>query len=450
MEAVGFTRVVVIAPRTRVDVALPSDLPVVELLPGILDMVGERSDDGGAAHDGWQVQLADGGGLDPSRSLRAHDVLDGTVLQLATGRAVRPEPVYDDVVDAIAAAVRDRRGGGDLREISGSLVVIVAVLASAVALATGRHSLLGAGAAAVAAVVAVTAAAAVSRNGAANLLATATAAGGVALAGVAGFLAVPGETSPEGLLLGGVAALVTAVTAIALVGTGALALSGLAVGAGFLAIGGVSGILWDAPASRHAIVAGTLALAMLIIVPWMSVRMARLPMPVIPTSADDLRDEQLGPDAADVGRKAALAAEYLDGMSLGCAVAASAGAALALTSGALFGMLYGSVVLALVLLRMRGLPGRRQRLGLLVTGTAGAAAGLVLLTLSAEESWGLPIAMACLVMAAVAVVAALAAPRRGSSPMRGRALDLLESFLLAAVLPLAAGALDLYATVRHL
>ena len=50
-DAAAFTRVLVVAPRTRVDVALPAEIPIVELLPTLLDMVGERSDDGGAEHD---------------------------------------------------------------------------------------------------------------------------------------------------------------------------------------------------------------------------------------------------------------------------------------------------------------------------------------------------------------------------------------------------------------
>jgi hypothetical protein len=40
-------------------------------------------------------------------------------------------------------------------------------------------------------------------------------------------------------------------------------------------------------------------------------------------------------------------------------------------------------------------------------------------------------------------------PRRQLSPMTGRSIDIAENIVLVSVLPLALGAVDLYATVRH-
>ena len=82
-EAKAYARVVVVAPRTRVDLALPVDVPVVDLLPLLLEMVGERGDDGGGAHGGWQLTLLGGGELPHDRTLRSLDVVDGTALHLA-------------------------------------------------------------------------------------------------------------------------------------------------------------------------------------------------------------------------------------------------------------------------------------------------------------------------------------------------------------------------------
>ncbi|MGB8963317.1 MAG: EsaB/YukD family protein, partial [Pseudonocardiaceae bacterium] len=40
-----FSRVTVVAPRTRIDLALPSDVAVANLLPMLLKMAGESSAD---------------------------------------------------------------------------------------------------------------------------------------------------------------------------------------------------------------------------------------------------------------------------------------------------------------------------------------------------------------------------------------------------------------------
>ena len=45
-----FSRVTVLAPSTRVDVALPSDVTVADLLPVLLGMTRERTPEIGRAH----------------------------------------------------------------------------------------------------------------------------------------------------------------------------------------------------------------------------------------------------------------------------------------------------------------------------------------------------------------------------------------------------------------
>ena len=49
----------------------------------------------------------------------------------------------------------------------------------------------------------------------------------------------------------------------------------------------------------------------------------------------------------------------------------------------------------------------------------------------------------------IAVLLTVFVPRRQLSPMTGRSIDIAENIVLVSVLPLALGAVDLYATVLH-
>ncbi|WP_433030083.1 type VII secretion integral membrane protein EccD [Actinomycetospora sp. CA-053990] len=96
------SRVSVLAPRTRVDVALPPDVPLADLLPVLLDMTGESG--AGARGGAWTLALLGQGPVDPSRTLASLGVLDGDQLVLRRRADAAPPPLFDDVVDAVAEA----------------------------------------------------------------------------------------------------------------------------------------------------------------------------------------------------------------------------------------------------------------------------------------------------------------------------------------------------------
>ena len=96
------SRVSVLAPRTRVDVALPPDVPLADLLPVLLDMTGESG--AGARGGAWTLAPLGQGPVDPSRTLASLGVLDGDQLVLRRRADAAPPPLFDDVVDAVAEA----------------------------------------------------------------------------------------------------------------------------------------------------------------------------------------------------------------------------------------------------------------------------------------------------------------------------------------------------------
>ena len=105
----GLARVTISAPQRRLDVALPEQVPLAELLPEVLRHAGEGLADDGERHGGWVLRRTDGAVLATAQALLPQGVRDGEVLHLVPARAQWPELEYDDVVEAIADGAR-RRG----------------------------------------------------------------------------------------------------------------------------------------------------------------------------------------------------------------------------------------------------------------------------------------------------------------------------------------------------
>lgn len=106
-NATGFCRVTVVAPDSRVDVALPEDIAVADLYPEILRLSGQSPAEG--APVGYHLVRRDGTVLDSGRTLAGQRILDGELLSLRPFSESLPPAVFDDVSDAVASAVaRDR------------------------------------------------------------------------------------------------------------------------------------------------------------------------------------------------------------------------------------------------------------------------------------------------------------------------------------------------------
>ena len=104
----GFCRVTVVAPDSRIDVALPEDVPLADIYPEVLRLTGQTQVDG--TPTGFHLVRRDGTVLDSGLPLAAQQVRDGDLLSLRPFAESLPPAVYDDVADAIASAVEaDRR-----------------------------------------------------------------------------------------------------------------------------------------------------------------------------------------------------------------------------------------------------------------------------------------------------------------------------------------------------
>lgn len=442
----ALARVVIAAPGRRIEVALPGQAPVAELLPDLLRHAGEGLADQGQAHGGWVLRRSDGASLSVGENLARQGVRDGDVLHLVPALQRWPELEYDDVVDEIAADARRYGRGWDGRatRVSGLGLAGGALLLGLVALvrSAGSSGLVALGVAVALLVAAVLA----SRAYGDALCGGALGAAALPYTAVGGALLLrvrqPELGAPH--LLVASAALVLA-SVLALVGIGgrprvfvAGTVAGLAGAVGAFAR------LWLSAGGSAAIV---LALLVTGVAAWplVAIRLGRLPVPApAPPAASEPRPEHARLYAAVVRTD-----EILTGMLLGTAVAVAGSSLVLVRSGGVTGKLLVAVAAAGLALRGRLFPTVRQRLPLLLSGALGY---LILLADLVAGGWlaGPVLAGGLAVLALVLVAVGRAYERRAPGPYLGRAADLVDAACVVVVVPLACGVLGLFGAVRGL
>ncbi|MFE6845987.1 type VII secretion integral membrane protein EccD [Streptomyces sp. NPDC057686] len=492
----GFCRVTVVAPDSRIDVALPEDIAVADVYPELLRLTGQTQPVG--APTGFHLVRRDGTVLDGARTLAAQQVLDGEVLSLRPFAESLPPAVFDDVSDAVASAVvRDRhlwsddmlRGAG-LAGAALLLVLLGFVLWYADPVRHDMHGLPGiiAGAAGVLLTAAAGVRARVYRDRGSAVALGLGALPHLLIAG-SGIIAAGAGEGPGRLqfLLGCVCVLVASVALVALTPNGDAPF----VAATFLATTGTLAtfvaIVTDASATATAAVCAPVAIGLVAFLPGLSARFARLPIGyAAPQSAvesyetpDRYETEPYGDpagteqhdagaplDAEAIATQARRGHEMLLGLVGGCAAVVVGSAAVLGFSDNTWGRLLALATGLAMLLRARLFRYTSQVVCTLVAGLA--AIGLLILGLALRppadlvrelvqyhDHGGLDLRTIWL-SAAVAAGAALLAgialviPRKGLSPFWGRLLDLTEAAVLLSLVPLALAVLDVYARARSL
>ncbi|MFF0436795.1 type VII secretion integral membrane protein EccD [Streptomyces sp. NPDC004327] len=484
--ATGFCRVTVVAPDSRIDVALPEDIAVADVYPEILRLTGQTQPAG--APTGYHLVRRDGTVLDGARTLAAQRVLDGEVLSLRPFAESLPPAVFDDVSDAVASAVtRDRhlwsdellRGAG---LVGGVLLLVLMgfVLWFADPVRHDMHSLPGviAGAAGVL----LTAFAGVrARVYGDRATAVALGLGALPLLLIAGsgIIAPAAGQGPGRLqfLLGCVTVLVAAVTLVALTPSGDAPF----VAATFLATVGTlatfAAILTEASATETAAVCVPAAIGLVAFLPGLSARFARLPIGYAsPRSAADedfaadphqpLLGEAQPVDAERIALQARRGHEMLLGLVGGCAAVVVGSCAVLGFAGNTWGQLLALAAGLAMLLRARLFRYTSQVACVLVAGLAAIALLVLGLSLNPPtdlvkdllmygDRGGLDIRTIWLTAAVAAGAALVTAigliiPRKGLSPFWGRLLDLTEGFVLLALVPLCLAVLDVFMRARSL
>ncbi|WP_199552107.1 type VII secretion integral membrane protein EccD [Streptomyces sp. N35] len=475
-----FCRGTVVAPDSRVDVALPDDIPVADLYPEILRLSGQSPAPG--APVGYHLVRRDGTVLDSAGSLATQRILDGELLSLRPFADSLPPAVFDDVSDAVASAVaKDRtlwsdglmRGAGLF---GGSvLLVLLAFVLWTSGMGHDMHGLPGI-LAAVAGVLLLALSCVRARVYDDRASAVAFGVGALANAAVAGSGLLPPATG-QGVgklqfLLACAAVLLFSVILMIVTPSG----DGPFVAFVFASTIGLLitfvAILTEIEPIEAAAACAPLAVGVLAFLPGLSARFARLPIGFEPprtTVGDygngDDRTPQGPVDGERIAAQARRGHELLVGLVGGCALVAVTAAGVLGFSDNVWGQLLAFATGVALLMRAHLFRYTAQ------VGCALAAglAALVLLGLGLAlnpplELWkdalrgdglALDIRMIWLT-AAIALCAALITaiglivPSKGVTPFWGRFLEIAESMVLLTLLPLCLAVFDVYHSIRAL
>ncbi|MDK1476956.1 type VII secretion integral membrane protein EccD [Streptomyces sp. 549] len=472
----GFCRVTIVAPDSRIDVALPEDVAVADLLPEVLRLSAQAPGEG--APVGYHLVRRDGAVLDTARSLLSQRVMDGEVLSLRPFADSLPPAVFDDVSDAVATAVtRDRTLWNDRLMRTAGLVggaAVLALMAFVLWFAdAGRdmHGLPGI-VAAVTAVLLLSLAPVRARIYDDRAAATALGLAALPHAMIAGSGLLPLQDG-HGVgrlqfLLGCVAVLLAAVVLIAALpgGDGPFIAAAVAAATGTLATFGA--VLSDGRPLSAAALCVPIAIGAIAFLPGLSARFARLPIGYAPPrpgqdtalhgDADPFAPADPGPvDADRIAGQARRGHEVLLGLVGGCSVVVVGAAAVLGFSGNVWAQCLALAAGLATLMRARLFRYTSQVVCALTAGMAAVALlvlGLALNTPAATDGaldlrtlW---LAAGLAAGAAAVTAIGLIVPRAGLTPFWGRLLDLGEGLVLLSLTPLALAVLDVYTAARSM
>lgn len=101
-------RISVVHAERRIDLAIPGQIPLVEVLPGIARGLGVL--DPTLLHGGYRLTRTDGTELRPDLGALSQGIDQGEVLTLTRGVLVTTPKRYDDIVEAVVDSASDHHG----------------------------------------------------------------------------------------------------------------------------------------------------------------------------------------------------------------------------------------------------------------------------------------------------------------------------------------------------
>ncbi len=458
MTALDMCRVTVRAgrpgPSASVDLVLPTQLDLGEVLPDVVDLVGGRRE---VTNDDFTERLRlsrlDGSVLDESLTLHENGVRDGDVLLLTAERIQKTAWHSDDlsqhVVDISASADRDigwpRAMGAVAFWCSSGIGATTWVWRGPAA--PGTRAVF----AAIVAVAATIAAIAASRIDTDPVPTMTLGAAAAVFGAVAGFLVVPGGPTPPNFFLA--AAICSAVSAVLVhvAPSGTTFFMAITAFSTMAAIVAAVVALWPAPTATVGAVLAATSLAMMNIAAKLSILVAGL-SPRIPSAVDAIDDEESV--AATVGAlRAARGHQTVTGLLAGFSLSAALGVALIIadrhTENVGSDLAFTGVVSAALILRAGQQRGAVRSTTVLAAGLISTTAVFTLAFLSAPRhaTW---VGLIAIALGTGALCLTRADFGSRLSPFARRGIEVVDYLALAAVVPLACWVGGLFGFVRGL
>ncbi|NKX90508.1 type VII secretion integral membrane protein EccD [Nocardia coubleae] len=471
VRAPDLARVTILAKHTQVDMAIPVDVPVALVIPSVVDMVAAHSRSNDFDNDGeryepaeWVLARIGHPPFSNSLSLGEHGVRDGELLMLESASHTAPTPLFDDIMYnvAIADAEHYRSWTPKTARITGSVLAALTMLVGCFGLLAAPDGVpfwVSGSLALFVAVLCVIAGTVLSRmygdTSAALVL------GGCALptAFTGGMMLVPDHYGWANLLLGAALFGATAVLAWRVTGVGLALFIGAAAISVFVVPAALVGLLTDQPVKAIGAVVAALALAGLSLSPRVSMLLAKLPLPPVPSpgtpidpTEDDPDDHRALPTLDNLRARSERARNYLAGLVSATTLVTVVGALLA-TNPSADDPYWPGIALALVcavvlMFRSRTYAGAEQAVVLIAGGSAIVLLMLIGVAVGMEQP--LVVFGAALVILVAALIIGLIVPNQSATPPMRRAAELIEYGFVAAVLPLVFWVADLYSLVRGL
>ncbi|MEU0299929.1 type VII secretion integral membrane protein EccD [Streptomyces sp. NPDC006175] len=460
-QVAGVCRLTVRAPARSIDLAVPADVPVADLLPAVLGYAGDDLAEEGIEHGGWVLQRLGGPPLDEERTLDSYDLRDGETVHLRPRTEALPEVHLDDLVDGISTTMNGRPYGwgpaAGRRTLCG--LAVAALLAGLVVLAlpaphTGTRALCAALAGLLLLAGAAAASRAVGDAGAAAALGS-MAGPYLALAGwllTGGDLGGPHHEAVLGprLLAASAAGTGGAVLALAVVAAFAALFLCMAVIAVFGVLGAALMITADLAPAEAAAVCVLTAVVLGAFVPSLSFRMSGLRMPPLPTNAQQLQEGIEPHPTALVANRTVVADGWMTSLYGAVGLVCAGCLGVLVRHAGLPEVVLVSVLIVLLALHARGLGHVWQRLSLVVPAAGGALLLAVTAARDAAPGTRLLVAGTLLSVAALAAILSWTVPGRRLVPYWGRAGELLHSATAISLLPLTLWVLGVYGALRAL
>ncbi|GAB3146426.1 type VII secretion integral membrane protein EccD [Micromonospora sonneratiae] len=458
-QATDLCRIVLVTPDSSVEMALPTEVALCDLMPALVHhatarRTGTATAASTAGAEDWTLQRLGEAPLDDELTPGALGIHDGELLYLRHRTDQLPAVHFDDLVDGIATSIRDRADRWNARMTRHMFLVIagVALFVGFLILVTGP-SPAGAIAAGAAAAGLLLAGAICSRAFADSTTGLVFGCAAVPYAGFAGLVVPTAPDAPSfagpNVLCMGVAATLVALAAMGFVGEQRPMFLATGLGSGTLAVGGALSAFAGLDAARATAIVLTLVLGLSVLAPNLSFRMARMRLPMLPTGAEDLSADITPYGGARVVTGARAADQYLNWIFLVLGAVCGTSVVILMRAGGWASTgLVGAASLVL-LLRARALLSAWQRVGTLAASVLGLS---LLVSSAAAGDW--PSRMLWLVVmilaAGGAVLLAHFMPGRRLLPYWGRAADIAEYLAAIAMLPLTLAVLDVYSWARAL
>lgn len=452
-------RLVVRAPHRTFEIAVPTDVPVAELLPTLVlyaeDEDGEDLDESGLDHDGWVLQQLGDEPVPTSETLASLGLYHGETLYLRPRRDQLPPIHFDDLVAGVAVGSADRPDRWSPPHTRATLqaLALAALLLGALVLFLGDRQQLTVIAGAGGAVLMLLGAWAASRAMGDPIASTGLAACAVLYMGLAGTALTAGE---PGTLLTGARVLTGAMAGAGATTLGVAAVAGsvpfftgvfafhLLVALGALMVMFVPG------ATVGAAAGGTAALALLVSTfsPQLSFRLSGMRLPSLPANPEQLQEEIDPYPARQVLERGTLADHFQTALLAATGSVLTVSLVILAWTGGWVAVSLCVVTALVTLLQTRGMSSARQRLSHLAPPVAAAVALVLYLTRGPE---GTPLLVAVMVLAATAgalAVLSWSVPGKRLLPHWGRAAELLQAVLGVAIVPLVLGLFGVYGLLR--